>query len=155
MRTPSQLVPVYRMHQSVFNSPCSLGDPCPTCAKHRLCQGGHYCSDCRRQKLYQCERATPAPPAFVVRVREAMRMVQHSMARFVLQNEALQLNYDQFVHLRDQSCRADEQVIFLYASRSSRARLAMDMAWGVPPEIAKYSSGHFGPCGPVKFRYYW
>lgn len=82
-------------------------------------------------------------------------MVQQSMARFVLQNEALQLNYDQFAHLRDQSCHVDEPVIFLYASRSHRARVAVNMAWGVPPEIAKYNSGHFGPCGPVKFRYYW
>jgi hypothetical protein len=142
------------MHQPTLISPCVLGDPCPTCALHQRCQAGYACSACRRGKLYQCERESPARPAFTVRINRALQMVFDGTATFIHRNTALQLNYAEIAHLRDQSCRVDENVIFQYASGSRRARIAVNMAWALPPATTRYRPEQFGRWGPVIFRYY-
>ena len=129
------LVPVYRMCQPISFSACLLGTLCPTCARHRRCVAGHACRDCRRGKPYECERERPAPPAFMVKVREAMRLVEERLASFVHKNTALRLNYPQITNLRDMSAKADERVIYLYVSGSYIARVAIDWGWAMPPDI--------------------
>ena len=129
------LVAVYRMCQPISISPCQLGTLCPTCARHRRCVSGYACRECRRGKPYQCEREQPAPPAFMVKVREAMRLVEERLASFVHQNTALRLNYPQITNLRDMSAKADEHVIYLYVSGSYVARVAIDLGWAMPPEV--------------------
>jgi hypothetical protein len=143
------------MHQPTLTSPCLLADPCPTCALHQQCRTGNACSACRRGKPYQCERESPAPPAFTVKLTRALEMVFDGSARFIHGNTALQLNYAEITHLRDLSCKVDEHVIFQYASGSRRARLAVDLAWCVPPEVATFHRSQFDQWNPGIFRYYY
>lgn len=149
-----KLVPVYRMHQPTLTSPCLLGNPCPTCALHQRCQIGFACRACRLGKPYQCEREVPTPPAFTVRIHRALQMVFDGTASFIHRNTALQLNYAEIAHLRDQSCRVDQHVIFDYAAGSRRARLAVNFGWNVPPETVTFDPAKFAPWNPAIFRYY-
>lgn len=134
-----RLVAVYRMHQPTLVSPCVLGNLCPTCALHKPCQAGHPCGGCRRGRAYQCEREAAADPAFSVKIREAVRLVQDGLANFIHRNTALQLNFARLIHLRDQSCRVDEHLMFQYASGSRRARVAVDLGWGLAAEVTMIS----------------
>lgn len=132
-----RIVPVYRVNQFSWNSPCLLGDPCPTCALHRECYAGNPCSRCVRGKGYDCERQTPAEPAFKVTVAAAMRMLEFRIATFIHRSTALRLTDDKLAHLRDQSCVIDEEVILKYILHFYRARIAVDRGWGVRPKAAK------------------
>ncbi len=87
------LVPVYRRHQITQVSPCTLGNPCPTCAQHVVCFAGNPCKSCRRGRWHECERASPAEPAFYVKFADAVRLVKNRLAKFIHQNAALQLKY--------------------------------------------------------------
>jgi hypothetical protein len=68
-------------------------------------------------------------------------MVHNGEASFIHRNTALQLTYARLTHLRDQSCKAGPDVIFLYASGSRRARIAVDLGWQSAPPIATVAPG--------------
>lgn len=127
---PSQKVAVYRKYQLSLDSPCLLGDACPTCAKHKLCHAGDPCNRCLRGRFEDCERATPARPAFWVRVRTALFMLNWGLAVFIHKNTAIRLTDDSTIHLRDISGEIDEDVILQYLARDRRARIAVDKGWG-------------------------
>ncbi len=82
-------------------------------------------------------------------------MVFDGSASFIHGNTALQLNYAEIAHLRDQSSNVDQDVIFQYASGSRRARLAVDLGWCVPPEITRFNPAQFNQWDWDIFRYYW
>ena len=130
IRVSQKLISVYRMHQPTLVSPCLLGDPCRVCLLHAPCQTGELCSGCRRGKAYECERAYPSSPAFVLSIASAVQLVKDGFAKFIHRNSALQLNFAQLVYLRDQSCRVDEHVVWQYVIGSRRARIAVDLGWG-------------------------
>lgn len=127
------LISVYRMHQPTFVSPCILGTPCGICLLHAACQSGEPCEGCRTGIAYECERAYPAAPAFVVNIPAAIRLVKDGFAIFIHRNTALQLTLAQLTYIRDQSCSADEHVIWQYTIGSYRARIAIDLGWGAAP----------------------
>lgn len=135
MRTSvsAKLVPVYRKHQSTMTSPCTAGDRCSTCLHHAACHTGNACRSCRRGKGYQCERAEPANPAFVLRIKDAISLVKDGLASFINRNTAVQLNYSKLAHLRDQSCKVDERLILEYLGGSRRARAAIELGWASKP----------------------
>jgi hypothetical protein len=112
IRVSQKLISVYRMHQPTLISPCLLGDPCSVCVLHALCHSGEPCKGCRKGRAYECERAYPASPAFVLNVTSAVQLVKDGFARFIHRNSALQLTFAQLVYLRDQSCRVDEHVVW-------------------------------------------
>jgi len=131
------LVPVYRLYKPTWDSPCLLWALCPTCSKHQKCVLPEFrCRPCRRGTPYECERMVPAMPAYVVSVREALAMVNNGEAMFVHRNNAIQLTYPKPKNLRDLSCDIDPKVMFDYALRVRRARIAVDLGWQAPPEIA-------------------
>lgn len=139
----AQRVPVYRQQQATMTSPCILGNLCPGCAKQAHCHiTGYPCRSCRRGGFHACERATVAEPAFFVTFQYALGLVWNGLARFVNRNTALQLTFSDLVPLRDQSCKVDEHVIVLYTAGSSRARLAVDFGWSVPPSAIEKSYPH-------------
>ncbi len=127
---PQKKVAVYRLYQLSWDSPCLLGSPCPTCAKHKLCHAGEPCSRCLRGRFDDCERATPAKPAFWATVRTAMCLLNWRLATFIHQNTALRLTDDATAHLRDLSSVIDEEVLLLYLAEELRARIAVDKGWG-------------------------
>ena len=127
---PQKKVAVYRKNQLSWDSPCFLGDPCPTCAQHKQCHAGNPCPRCLRGKIYDCERATPARPAFWATVRAALCMLEWRLATFIHHNTALRLTDDVTAHLRDLSCDIDEEVILQYLAEHLRARIAVDKGWG-------------------------
>lgn len=137
-----KLIAVYRMHQPTLVSPCLLGNPCSVCALHAPCQTGEPCKSCRRGRAYDCERAYPAAPAYALRITAAIQLAKDGLAKFIHRNTALQLNFARLNHLRDQSCRVDEHVIWQYVVGLRRARLAVDLGWGVPsaPLVGESSS---------------
>ena len=126
----TKLVPVYRKHQPTMVSPCTLANPCTVCASHSVCHSGRPCKACRRGKAYQCQFASPAEPAFLVKIPDAVRLVKNGLANFIHQNSAVQLNYSRLAHLRDRSSKVDEHLIFDYASGLRYARVAIDLGWG-------------------------
>ncbi|HWX56675.1 MAG TPA: hypothetical protein VN176_18985 [Verrucomicrobiae bacterium] len=126
----ARLVPVYRKHQPTQVSPCLLAEPCPVCALHVACRAGSPCKACRRGKAHHCERASPAEPAFLVKIADAVRLVKNGLASFVHQNSAVQLNYSKLIHLRDRSSKVDERLVFDYAIGMRYARVAIDLGWG-------------------------
>ena len=132
-----KLIAVYRMHQPTLVSPCILGDPCRICAFHASCHSGRPCKGCRRGKAYECERAYAADPAFVLKIAAAVQLVKDGLAKFIHRNTALQLNFARLTHLRDQSCRVDEHFVWEYAIGSRRARIAIDLGWGLRPQTTK------------------
>jgi len=135
---PQKKVAVYRMNQLTWDSPCFLADPCPTCAQHKQCHAGNPCDRCLRGKIYDCERATAARPAFWATVRAAMYMLEWRLATFIHRNTALRLTDDETAHLRDLSCVIDEEVILQYLAERFLARIAVDNGWGkrrTGPEI--------------------
>jgi hypothetical protein len=134
---PRKIVPVYRLHQLSWDSPCLLGDPCPTCALHKECHAGNRCGDCLRGKRYDCERQTPARPAFWATIRAALHMLEWSLATFIHRNTALRLTDDEIAHLRDESCVIDEEVVLKYILRIYRARIAVDRGWGGRSKASK------------------
>ena len=140
------------MYQQTLLSPCLLGAPCPTCVLHAPCQAGYLCGICRRGDLHQCERESPAPPAFYITIRDAVRMVQCGQAVFINKNNALRLTYAGTIHLRDLSARADARVIVQYTAGYDPARVAIDWGWSMPPEVAGLIPGQAG--NPAVFRYY-
>lgn len=125
-----KLVAVYRLYQLSYTSPCLLGDPCPTCARHKECQAENRCNDCLRGRRDDCERQMPAKPAFWSTVRAALRLLENRLAIFIHQNTAIRLTDDAFAHLRDFSCVIDEEVIFQYLAERYIARIAVDKGWG-------------------------
>ena len=127
-----KLIAVYRMHQPTLLSPCLLGNPCSACLLHSRCQSGEPCKSCRKGRAYDCERAYLAAPAYALRVTAAIQLAKDGLAKFIHRNTALQLNFARLNHLRDQSCRVDEHVIWQYVVGLRRARLAVDLGWGVP-----------------------
>ena len=127
---PQKKVAVYRLYQLSWDSPCLLADPCPTCAKHKLCHAGDPCNRCLRGRFDDCERATPAKPAFWATVRTAMCLLNWRLATFIHQNTALRLTDDTLAHLRDFSCVIDEEVILEYLAERYIARVAVDKGWG-------------------------
>jgi hypothetical protein len=122
------LVPVYRMHQPTLFSPCILGDPCHTCAVHAYCLSDP-CKDCLQDKTVDCERAYPAPPAFVVRVPSAITLVRDEMAMFIHRNNALQLTFAKITYLRDTSCNINGTAIWEYVAGSHRVKTALYVGW--------------------------
>jgi hypothetical protein len=127
---PQKKVAVYRMNQLSWESPCFLGDPCSTCAPHRQCHAGNPCDRCLRGRFQDCERATPARPAFWATIRAAMYMLEWRLATFIHRNTALRLTDDETAHLRDLSCVIDEEVIVQYLAQRFLARIAVDKGWG-------------------------
>lgn len=122
------LVPVYRMHQPTLFSPCILGDPCHTCAIHAYCLSDP-CNACLQGKTVDCERAYPAPPAFAVPIRSAIKLVTDGLAIFIHQNSALQLNFAKLTYLRDTSCNINGTAIWEYVAGSHRVKTALYVGW--------------------------
>lgn len=125
---PQPLVPVYRMHQPTLVSPCILGDPCHTCAIHAYCLSDP-CKACLQGKSVECERAYPAPPAFVVRIAAALQLVRDGEAVFIHRNNALQLTFAKITYLRDTSCKINGTAIWEYVTGSERVRAALYVGW--------------------------
>ncbi len=123
-----ELVPVYRMHQPSFVSPCILGDPCRTCAIHAYCLSDP-CKDCLQGRTVGCERAYPAPPAFAVRIPSAIALVRDGMAEFIHQNNALRLTFAKITYLRDTSCNINGTAIWEYVAGSHRVKTALYIGW--------------------------
>lgn len=123
-----ELVPVYRMHQPSFVSPCILGVPCRTCAIHAYCLSDP-CKDCLQGKTVECERAYPAPPAFAVRIISAIALVRDGMAEFIHQNNALRLTFAKITYLRDTSCNINGTAIWEYVAGSHRVKTALYVGW--------------------------
>jgi hypothetical protein len=128
-----RIIPVYRFNQSTLTSPCVLGSMCDVCRQHAPCAAGKLCGDCRRQRPHSCERATAAAPAFHVTRRAALALIWNLLARFVLSNTAIQLNYAGLENLRDESSHVDHSVILAYVSGMVQTRNAVDLAWSAPP----------------------
>lgn len=131
-------IPVYRQHQSALKSPCLLGDPCNVCRAHERCRQGQQCRPCRRGKNPECERATPAPAAFTVTFSQAVSLVRHGLAEFILRQTALRLMFSKIAHLRDRSLRIDEAFVMAYAQGDPQARAIMHdqtAGWGAPLRI--------------------
>jgi hypothetical protein len=122
------LVPVYRMHQPTLVSPCVLGEPCYTCAVHAYCLSDP-CKGCLQGKTVVCERAYPALPAFLVRIRSAIQLVRNGEAVFIHQNNALQLTFAKLTYLRDTSCNINGTAIWEYVAGSDRVRAALYVGW--------------------------
>ena len=122
------IVPVYRMHQPTFLSPCILGDPCHTCAVHAYCLSDP-CKGCLQGKTVECERAYPAPPAFAVRFISAIKLVRDGLAVFIHKNTALQLTFAKLTYLRDTSCNINGTAIWEYAAGSDRVKAALYVGW--------------------------
>jgi hypothetical protein len=136
--TCEKMVPVYRQHQPRWISPCVLGNLCLVCRTHAPCLAGSPCRGCRRGKLFQCERATPAPPAFRLAFRDAITLVKDGLAIFRDGNTCLQLNFSRLAHLRDASCKIDLAMLMAYAEGQPRARAAVDIGWGGPiPDVSR------------------
>ena len=145
------LVPVYRKHQPSFVSPCSLGEPCATCAAHAHCHGDHPCKGCRKGKAYDCERASPAQPAFLVRHRSAIQLVLDGAAVFIQQGNALRLTIEKLAHLRGLTCKVEDMAMFEYAAGSGFIRKAVNMGWGYSiPIIAVSSAEELSSAAPRK-----
>ncbi len=141
--TVEKMVPVFRQYQRRWTSPCLLGNPCLVCRTHAPCLAGTLCRGCRRGKLFQCERATPAPPAFMLAFRDAITLVKDGLAIFRDGNTCLQLNFSRIAHLRDASCKIDLAILMAYADGQPRARAAVDISWGGP--ISDVSRGEWTP----------
>ena len=122
------IVPVYRMHQPTFLSPCILGEPCHTCAVHVYCLSDP-CKDCLQGKTVECERAYPAPPAFAVRFISAIKLVRDGLAAFIHKNTALQLTFAKLTYLRDTSCNINGTAIWEYVAGSDRVKAALYVGW--------------------------
>ena len=127
---PQKLVAVYRMNQLSYDSPCLLGDPCPTCALHKECQAENRCDDCLRGRRRDCERQTPAKPAFWAKRRVALALLHCGLATFIHQHTAVRLTDDETAHLRDLSSVIDEEVVLQYLAQRFLARVAVDGGWG-------------------------
>ncbi len=126
------LIPVYRMHQPTLVSPCIMGEPCRVCAIHVPCYSGQPCKGCRKGKAYECERAYPTPPAFVVKIAAAIQLVRDGVAIFIHRNSALQLNFARLTHLRDVSCKVDGNVVWQYVLGVRCVQIAVNLGWGMP-----------------------
>ena len=145
------LVPVYRKHQPTFVSPCSLGEPCSICAAHAHCLRERPCKGCRKGKAYECERASPALPAFFVHHRSAIQLVLDGAAVFIHKGNALQLTIEKLAHLRDLTCRVEDVAMFEYAAGSGFVRKAVNMGWGYSiPVIAVSSVAELSSPAPRK-----
>lgn len=134
------LIPVYRKHQPTFVSPCSLGEPCPTCAAHAYCLRERPCKGCRKGRAYECERASPALPAFIVRHRTAIQLVLDGAAVFIHKRSALQLTIEKLAHLRGLTCKIEDFAMFEYAAGSGFIRTAVNMSWGYKIPVITVSS---------------
>lgn len=108
-----------------------LGNLCPVCFVHQLCFSGKECQWCKRGQAFDCERASPAEPAFNLRFRPALRLIYDGLAKVVHRGSAIQLLFDHEQHLRDQSCNVAPHIIEMYAAGSLRARAAVDIGWGL------------------------
>jgi hypothetical protein len=88
----------------------------------------------------------PSEPAFTLPIKDAINLVRNGLANFINRNTAVQLNYSRLAHLRDQSSKPDERLIFEYATGSRRARMAINLAWGRGP-------AHVATVGPDESTY--
>lgn len=129
-RSP-KLVPVYGMLQFTRTSPCQLGKACATCLRFAATGGDlrHYYF---REVRYICERAEPAPPAFYLTRRKALSLVMNGLAQLIHAGDAVQLTFSVVTNLRDQSCKADKELVMAYLGGSRPARVAV-YAWSAPP----------------------
>ena len=125
-------VGVYRMLQFTRKSPCQLGKACPTCIRFAE-SGGDLKDYYFRGVDYICERAVPAEPAFFVTRLQGLTLVRNGMARLIHDAYALQLTFSVVTNIRDQSCKADEELIMAFLAGSLRARIAIYEAWSAPP----------------------
>jgi hypothetical protein len=139
-----KLVPVYRLFQFTWDSPCFLGTPCSACQAYAL-EVGEQRSYQHRRGQSVCERATPAKPAFHVTRRQGLILVYAGLATLIHAANALQLTFSTVINLRDQSSKADEQLIFQFLAGSHRARKAIIEAWSAPPPSVNKSC----PSGPI------
>lgn len=128
----SKVVPVYRRFQFIWESPCRLANPCSGCRM--------YYEQTRRSDRHfprfgecVCKRARPAAAAFHVTRRQGLSLVYAELAEFVHAGDALRLTFSVVPNLRDQSSRADEELIFEFLAGSERARIAIYEAWKNPP----------------------
>lgn len=120
------------MFQFTRTSPCQLGKACPTCLRFAETGGGlqeYYF----RGVDYICERAVPAEPAFFVTRAQGLSLVRNGLARLIHEAFALQLTFSVVTNIRDQSCKADEELVMAYLAGSLRARIAIYEAWSAPP----------------------
>jgi hypothetical protein len=108
-----------------------MGEPCRVCALHAPCQSGQPCKGCRKGKAYECERAYPTAPAFVVKIAAALQLVHDGVANFIHRNSALQLNFARLTHLRDISCKVDGNVVWQYVIGVRCVQIAVDLGWGM------------------------
>jgi hypothetical protein len=130
-RSP-KLVPVYRMFQFTRSSPCQFGNPCPTCVRYAA-DGGRQNDYYFRGVTYICERAVPAPPAFLLTRRKALSLVRNGLARLIHEAYAVQLTFSVVTNIRDESSKADEELVMAFLAGSARARAAIYEAWSAPP----------------------
>jgi hypothetical protein len=131
-RTPKRIA-VYRMYQFTRNSPCLLGNPCPTCVRYAeeiLSKPQRYYF---RGEQYICERAVPSPPAFYVTRQQALSLLFNGLAVLIHDNWALELTFSVVTNIRDASSKADEHLVMAYLAGSYRARIAIEQAWSFPP----------------------
>lgn len=119
------------MLQFTRRSPCQWVKACPTCLKFAA-SGGDLEDYYFRGLKYICERAVPAEPAFYVTRLQGLTLVRHGLARLIHDAYALQLTFSVVTNLRDQSCKADEQLVMAYLAGSRPARVAV-YAWSAPP----------------------
>ena len=88
--------------------------------------------------MFECERAYPTPPAFVVRIAAAVQLVRDGAAVFIHKNNALQLTFARLTYLRDTSCKINGTAIWEYVAGSRRVRIAVDLGWRTPIASVTY-----------------
>jgi len=81
---------------------------------------------------YECERAYPSPPAFLIKIPAALQLVRDGAATFVHRSSALRLTYARLTHLRDISSNVNGGIMWQYTVGTRRIRIAIDLAWGIP-----------------------
>lgn len=129
-----------------------MGEPCRVCALHVHCYSGHPCKGCRKGKAYECERAYPTQPAFVVKITAAVQLVRDGVANFIHRNTALQLNFAQLTHLRDLSCNVNGQVVWQYVIGVRRVKIAVNLGWGMRPATVTISAVETEHTSPADSR---
>lgn len=128
----TKCVGVYRMFQFTRWSPCQLGKACPTCLRFAA-SGGDLQDYYFRGVKYICERAEPAEPAFFVTRLQGLTLVRNNLARLIHDAFAVQLTFSVVTNIRDESCKADKELVMAYLAGSVRARIAIYEAWSAPP----------------------
>ncbi|MGC2697746.1 MAG: hypothetical protein WA738_18310 [Candidatus Angelobacter sp.] len=102
---------------------------------------------------YECDRQAEAKPAFSVKIREAIWLVQAGLANFIHRNNAIQLAFDRLGNLRDMSCLINPEVIFGYTCGVSRPRVAVNQGWDTPLEVTMISELQAAFYAQTMFRF--